>query len=271
MGTEPSTRDLDAVRSSLRLVDTDSLSTYEQPDIRKVAEIVVSLRCANTLFHPVIVDPDRKLLIDGHHRVKAFQWLGLKRIPAYTVDYLSCAVGVAGWNRVTDAGASEISWAFDLPGNGPDGPWSVLASDSRREVIARRRFREAAPSAQYLDLLSLCIEARGFSVALEPSGAPVVAGRIHSYVDPIVGKAEVLDAIGEGRLFPHEVNRHLVDSRPLAMHIPLDRCRGERDFKRCVEGIFENGAPVSIDSGLEQAGRLYEERVTMFTERKRGL
>jgi hypothetical protein len=139
LGAEAS-RDLIDVKNALTLVDVNSLCTYEQPDKSKVAEIVVSLLTTKTLFNPVIVDPGRNLLIDGHHRVRAFQWLCLPRIPAYTVDYLSQAVDVGGWSRVINVKTSDVRCAFNLPGEEREGSWSVVAS-ALSEVIAQRRFR----------------------------------------------------------------------------------------------------------------------------------
>jgi ParB-like nuclease domain len=263
------TQDLDVIRSSLSLVDIASLSMYEQPDDQKIAEIVVSLGRIEALINPVIVDPSRKLLVDGHHRVRAFELLKLKRIPAYTVDYLSSAVAVRGWSRATMAPPSEVREAFEGVGNEPSAPWSVVAMDSECQVVACCSFRAPMPSAWHLEHISQFLLARGHTVLLVPTAVSVPTGRIHSYVDPVIGKEEVLEAINQGQTFSREVNRHLVDGRPLSMHIPLDDLTSSRDFKRCIDEIFEYGDPVFM-SGVEQEGRRYEERVTMFTERTRG-
>jgi ParB-like nuclease domain len=248
------------------LVDIGSLRTYEYPDNRKVAEIVISLRRSETLVNPVVVDPRLNLLIDGHHRVKAFDWLGLTRIPAFTVDYLSDAVAVRGWSRATTARASDVRWAFQLVGSAPTGPWGVVAAGSDGVALARRSFTSAAPSARYLAHLASCIEAMGHQVFFTPLTIPRRDGWIHSYIDPVVGKNEVLAAVDEDRRFPYEVNRHLIDGRPVSMRIPFNTLSSQAAFAQFVNNAFANGRP-TFASGIEQEGRLYEECVTLFAQR----
>ncbi len=260
-----SARDLDAIRSALTLVDIESLRTYEQPDDRRVAEIAVSLRRTQTLVNPVIVDPEFNLLIDGHHRVKAFEWLGLKSIPAYVVDYLSPAVDIRGWSRATTASASEVCWAFGLDEGEREGSCRVVAINSRHEEIAHRVFREPMRSALYLEHIALFISEMGHPMTLEPTITPKLADQIHSYLDPVVGKVEVLTAAEAGQLFPREVNRHLIDGRPIAMRIPLCSVTHPTSFDRCVDNIFEQASPTSMSPGVRHDGRLYEESITLFT------
>ena len=269
--TGSSTGDLDDIRDALILVDLASLQTYEQTEPHKVAEIVVSLRRTQILVNPIVVDPYLNLLIDGHHRVEAFRRLGLKRIPAYMVDYLSPAVDVRGWSRATTAPAPEVQWAFSGGNDLSDGSWSVMAIDSNRKVVAHRLFRGPASGTRYLEHLSQDIAAMGYPVTLDAMITPRFSGRIHSHIDPVVGKTEVLKAVEEGWSFPREVNRHLVDGRPIAMHVPLDSLTRLRDFEHCVDHIFQNGAPVFMSPGVRHDGRLYEERVTLFTPRNDGL
>ena len=87
---------LDSIISRVQLVDVGSLRRYEQTDPAKVNEIKRSLRSTGVLINPVIADLDRNLLVDGHHRVQAFESLGLPRIPAFTVDYFSRDLTVKG-------------------------------------------------------------------------------------------------------------------------------------------------------------------------------
>lgn len=41
------------------------------------------------MFYPVVVEKTNFVILDGHHRVKAFEFLGIKKIPCLLVDYFS--------------------------------------------------------------------------------------------------------------------------------------------------------------------------------------
>jgi hypothetical protein len=226
---------------------------------------VRSLRETQTLINPIMVDADRRLLIDGHHRVAAFLWLGLTRIPAFIVDYSSPFVAVSGWSRATTATPIDVQEAFALPGIGPPGPWTVAARDVRQGILARRAFGTAKAGARYLDRISLYLTDGGHSLNLVASDQPVQRDRIHTFIDPVVGKAEVLQAAEEGWLFPYEVNRHLIEDRPLGMSFPLASLTDDGAFVAYLDAVFNERPPRSTPPGFRQAGRIYEERTVLFS------
>jgi hypothetical protein len=252
------------LRDALKLVSPRALATYEQPDPSKVAKIALSLRRTKVLTNPIVIDASRGLLIDGHHRAKAFEWLGLTAIPCYSVDYLSAHVEVRGWSRVTTSSARLVCDAYDAVASGASGPWIVRASTTTA-VIAQRSFDSAFSGAWYLDRVSGCLAAMGRDVRLEPS-LHIDGGRIHNRLEPVVGKPEVLGAVESGRTFPCEVNRHLIDGRPVAMDFPLECVGSIAAFNDFVDESLAHGSPELIDSGHQHEGRLYEERVTTFSK-----
>jgi ParB-like nuclease family protein len=256
--------DLSAIRSRLRLVELESLLTYELPDPQRVAQILVSLRRTRQLVNPIVVDLDLGLLVDGHHRVEAFRRLGLRQIPAYAIDYRSAAVEVRGWSRATIAAQSDVAWAFDVPPIQPSGRWSVVLASFDRHVVARRFFTDAKSAAVCLQQLTHDLIAIGLKVTLETSPMPSVSGQICSRVDPVIGKAEVIAAAQAADPFPCDVNRHLVDARPVGMSIPLASIERPRDFHGHIDHLFEHCIPTLADPGTHHDGRQYDERVTLF-------
>lgn len=258
---------LETVRGRLSLVDIRSLQLYEIPRGEKVTEIEQSLRRSGVLDHPVVVDPELSLLIDGHHRVQAFERLGLSQIPAFTVDYLSDEVRVRGWNRATDADAEDVQRAFEVPGGELGGDWAVLAESSEQEPLARREFPDPREGAQYLEALTDRLQNDGHRVTLCTKDDALRLELIHTYIEPVVGKAEVLAIIDSGEIFPHEVNRHLIDDRPLGLHTPLSAAESPKRFRNYVEERVHGArSPLAIEPGLRQGERVYEEPVTLFRD-----
>jgi hypothetical protein len=219
------------------------------------------------MVNPVIVDPDQRLLIDGHHRVEAFDWLELPRIPAFLVDYLSDDVAVKGWSRISNAQPEDIRRAFDLPGGTKKGGWTVLAENAQQGTMACRRFETPRESAYYLDHLTFLLQAGGNTVTLHTEADALRSGRIHSYIKPVVGKAEVLEIIDQGKIFPYEVNRHLINERPLELRIPLEAIGDTGWFRDHIEQLGQDTTPLLMNSGLRQGDRVYEECVTLFTQK----
>jgi ParB-like nuclease domain len=256
------------VRNRIHLVDIRSLRLYEIPNSERVAEIEESFRRSGVLEHPVIVDPRLDLLIDGHHRVQALERLGLTHIPAFTVDYESDEVQVKGWSRATDADPEEVRRAFQMPGGEVGGGWAVLAKDPQEDLVARREFTDPQEGALYLDAVSEGLYADGHMVRFSTPADASRFGLVHSYIEPVVGKAEVIQVIDSGEVFPHEVNRHLVRNRPLGLHTPLDTTTSPRRFQTHLESRFHRDpAPVIVEPGLRQGERLYEEQVTLLSAR----
>jgi ParB/Sulfiredoxin domain len=251
-------------RPALRLIDIGSLRVYEETDDDRVAELVVSLEDTKVLMNPVVVDAGRNLLIDGHHRVCAFSWLGHRRIPAYDVNYASTAVEVRGWSWSTDATPSMVRDAFAMLGSPDAGSWQAAAIDAAGDEVASHRFRGAAECARYLEHCRRCLATRGWQMDLVTPATRPFPDRIENRVVPVVGKREVLAAIHTGELYPYEVNRHLVHGRPLGMNIPLHTLRSKSQFDRYVTDVFERGYPMLYRRPTVQGTRLYEECTVHF-------
>jgi ParB-like nuclease domain len=256
---------LEQVRNRIHLVDIRSLRLYEIPSSERVAEIEESFRRSAVLDHPVIVDPALDLLIDGHHRVQAFERLGLTHIPAFAVDYESDEVQVKGWSRATDADPEDVRRAFQKPGGEPGGDWAVLAKGPQQDLLARREFTDPQEGAQYLEAIADRLHSDGHMVTFSTQADASRFGLVHSYIEPVVGKAEVIQIVNSGEVFPHEVNRHLVRNRPLGLYTPLNTTTSPRRFRAHVEARFHRDpAPSSVEPGLRQGERLYEEPVTLL-------
>jgi hypothetical protein len=262
-GTALTNRQTEAIADRIQLVPIESLRVYEEPDRHRVVEIEQSLRESRCLLNPIIVDDERNILVDGHHRVAAFAALNLKVIPAFTVDYLSEDVTVRGWYRTTDADATRVMDLFPLDAAHTKGPWSVV-SDGIDRRINSCRFDTPLEGARFLDSMTRDLRRGGGRVVLGTQSDAVRSGDIYCFLDPVIGKPEVIAAVEEGRRFPYEVNRHLIGDRPLEVRIPLEVVNSPNGFRRHVAWICQETTPISIKPRFRHHGRIYEERVTLF-------
>ena len=91
-----------------RLVRIDRLRGHEEHDPSKVDELVEQLRRAGTFDEPIWVARDSWVILNGHHRVEAARRLGLKRIPAWLVDYDGELVDLDRWKPGPPIAKAEV-------------------------------------------------------------------------------------------------------------------------------------------------------------------
>ena len=73
----------------IRQVEIRQLNPHEEVIEERLKKVLTSLKVEKRLKEPIIVDEETKVILDGHHRVKAFEILGLREIPCRLVDYSS--------------------------------------------------------------------------------------------------------------------------------------------------------------------------------------
>ncbi len=65
------------------------LRPHERTRIYRVFEVLLELVTRKTFAHPIIVDAETNVILDGHHRCQAAKWLRLKSVPCICVPYKS--------------------------------------------------------------------------------------------------------------------------------------------------------------------------------------
>tara|TARA_B100001113_G_scaffold347952_1_gene341091 strand:- start:354 stop:761 length:408 start_codon:yes stop_codon:yes gene_type:complete len=71
------------------MVDVDWLKPHEQIKIKARDKLLDMTKRWGGFTKPVLVDSITGSLLDGHHRLSVAQELGLSKIPAICLDYLS--------------------------------------------------------------------------------------------------------------------------------------------------------------------------------------
>jgi len=73
----------------VREVPIEALREHEETDPQRFSEVFKIIQTEGKLDVPIIVDAQSYVILDGHHRFKAYKELGLKLIPCVLVDYFS--------------------------------------------------------------------------------------------------------------------------------------------------------------------------------------
>jgi ParB-like chromosome segregation protein Spo0J len=78
----------------VREVELALLREHEQIDPARLQQICEEIRREGKLRHPILVDRTFHVILDGHHRFRAYKELGFEKIPCVLVDYQSEIVSV---------------------------------------------------------------------------------------------------------------------------------------------------------------------------------
>lgn len=255
---------LEAILSRVRLIDLASLRRYEQTDPEKVDKIRDSLLTLGVLINPVIADTERQLLIDGHHRAQAFQRLGLTRIPAFDVDYFSESLTVEGWSHATEARRENVERAIERiswPGGGPS---KLIFDDHDGHTFASKDLPDSWESARHLAEVGEDLRNEG-SPLIHCVEADALRDHLnHGYIRPVAGKKDVIEMVERGELFHCEVNRHVVEGRPLGLCAPIDAVDSESRFSEHLDRVRDTAQPIAVGPESRQGGRFYQERLTLL-------
>ena len=81
-------------KNQIQKIEIRKLNPHEQIIEENLKKLLTSLKVEKRLKQPIIADEETKVILDGHHRAKAFALLGLKEIPCKLVDYSSNEIRV---------------------------------------------------------------------------------------------------------------------------------------------------------------------------------
>ncbi|HUV46669.1 MAG TPA: ParB N-terminal domain-containing protein [Candidatus Bathyarchaeia archaeon] len=82
------------MKKKITLLLINKLKTHEAVCQRRVLELMGQIKKEGYLKNPVVVDKETLVLLDGHHRLAALKKIGVKRIPAFLIDYKNSKVKV---------------------------------------------------------------------------------------------------------------------------------------------------------------------------------
>lgn len=85
---------------SVEFVELSSLIPHEDVEPQRLTRILKDIKFAKYLVKPIIIDSRKRVIIDGHHRLKALSLLGVGCIPAVEADYGRDIVDINSWMYV---------------------------------------------------------------------------------------------------------------------------------------------------------------------------
>lgn len=86
------------IPSGIKLINTSTLKAHEKTDPNRVTGLQKSIASVG-IKYPVVADKETNIILDGHHRHKAFTNLSIKNIPVYYVDYFDDKIILDSWKN----------------------------------------------------------------------------------------------------------------------------------------------------------------------------
>ncbi len=252
--------------------------SHEQTIDEDLQRLTAALGKDPVLRHPIIIDNETGLVLDGTHRLAALARLGCKLIPCATLDYQNSSIVVERWFREI-SGSSLDHFRERLrsykclkatPVEAEDRleNRSSYASiqDTKSCFVLLTADRDASTLARCSFEIEEIARKGGLKVAYNDDRS-VPEGANEFLLSTIrLNKQEIIAASTSGEVFPPKTTRHIIPSRPLGLGVPLDWLRSP-DLESAQEKFVSHLRKMRVrhlPGGTWIGSRRYEEEVFLF-------
>jgi len=221
----------------IKEVDINKIHPHEEIIPRELERVKNSLLEDGILKYPVVVSQDYYVLLDGHHRWKALQELGCKKIPCVVFDYFNdMAIMVDTWYPVINLTLNEVLSKINekYGDKSPIIPVEIRDPIEAKAKVDRREFGVILTNgddffgikrdrndimtffrANFLKNMIYFDDWRwAMKRAKEKNQCAVLT---YSYT-----KSEITEAAINGVVFTPKTTRHVVPTRYPRINIPID-------------------------------------------------
>ena len=274
----------------LKIVDINSLFLHEETIPEMLEKLAAEIRMDEALRHPVIVDKESFVVLDGMHRVAALKLLSCRRIPACLVNYKSPSISVGAWYRTITAAnnysidkmleeMSSLGFDIERVDLEPDdkiGKNDIVAAIKTRENthLICHSFGNLKEAYDYIKLIENRLKRLNFKVNYETeadSFKKLKEGIVDAVLlTPKLSKDEIVKTALSGEVFAHKATRHIIPARPLYVNVPLGLLTSENLSLEQVNEEFRKMLMKKklkmIPAGSFIENRRYEEDVYLFED-----
>ncbi len=273
------------VKLEIKLEEVEKLHIHEEiiPDIlRKLTEEIKADGCFK---HPVIVDLETLVVLDGMHRVAAIKNLGCRLIPVCLVEYENPNIRVGCWCRVINHSSNLEKMVSAVKELG----FTVeeCQRETARKLVNERKavtsilsrskcFAVYGPQKTIKEIydaikqIELKLQTEGYSIGYDTDSDAqdkVSSGKALSMLMvPKVSKRDVVSVALRGEVFAHKTTRHVIPVRPLFVDVPLEWLRGSLSLKKANEALIKHLSKREITRlpPGQVLDRRYEEELYVF-------
>ena len=246
---------------------------------RHVQELMQEMLRDGVQKDPIIIDRDTATVLDGMHRLAAFQELGEENAVCCAVDYSSRAIALERWARAYTP--SEAGSVHDVLGSMESARRTTLAEAfsalERREVALAVLTSDVAyllgrPPQEEVAAVMLAFDRIAEQLGWERRFVPeddidieLQERRKVVLLPRKLMKEDVVAAARSGKLFPCKTSMHMIDPRPVSVRFPVSEL-GSATSERLRLRLKEVGGRLSPPGSMYE-GRRYKERLLFLDQR----
>ncbi|MFQ5999673.1 MAG: ParB N-terminal domain-containing protein [Candidatus Bathyarchaeia archaeon] len=273
------------VRLEIKLEEVEKLHIHEEviPDIlRKLTEEIKADGCFK---HPVIVDSETLVVLDGMHRVAAIKNLGCRLILVCLVEYDNPNIRIGCWCRVINHSSDleKLVSAVEELGFTVEECQRETARKLVNErkavtsIVSRSKcFVVYGPQKTIKEIydaikqIELKLQTKGYSIGYDTESDAqdkVSSGKALSmFMVPNVSKRDVVSVALRGEVFAHKTTRHVIPVRPLFVNVPLEWLCGRLSLKKANEILIKHLSKREVKRlpPGQVLDRRYEEELYVF-------
>jgi hypothetical protein len=278
----------------MEVVPVASLFRHEAIIPRVADKLIFEFKNLANLQNPIIVD-ENHVVLDGNHRVHAFNSLKFKFIPVCKIDYFHKRTRLRYWFRLlSNVGNFNIipetiekfGGVFD-PMENREALESCLNENclafgiQRDDTYAVARFSDkycVDPVAAYQIIQDIqdALATEGVTLSYVPCKT-VHTDRFYKELKPDelviwtprITKEMVIDAARQYKVFAPKTTRHVIPVRPLNVNIPgywFTENVSLEEINRRFDKFLEKKKVRKFSGGMVLDGRYYEEELVVFYE-----
>lgn len=268
----------------LRLEELARVKIHEEIIPELLEELGGKIRADGTAKHPVIVDLNTLVVLDGMHRVAAIEKLSCKYLPVCLVDYRNPHLYVGCWYRVVrgEVSAEELlnvpkSLGLEVRATSPQEALQALVDRKGAAALLTKQGCHLLGSGGLRESYSLvrkmeeALRRMGLEVGYETerdAKQAVGSGEAAAVImTQGARKEEVVEAALSGNLLLHKTTRHVVPARPMGMNVPLEWLSGDlslEEVNRMLVKHLSKRALKRLPKSSLFEGRRYEEELYVF-------
>lgn len=276
------------LRMEIKFLSIESLFTHEETIDTALEQLKYELIEEKVLKHPIIVDAETHVVLDGMHRVAALESLDCNIAPVCLVDYQNPAIELYAWYREFD-GQLTIKSLLEKIASTLKYDQVQISPIRAQEIVNQRSAIAALVNRNTVFLLasnsSLSIKEVYDKVAAVETIAQEIGYNItYSTEDdalkslqsekrlilivPSLKKKEVIENALKHTLFAQKTTRHVVPARPLFTNVPLSWLKTSdiEEANQQLNAHLNNKRIIKKDPGSIIDGRRYEERAYLFSD-----
>jgi hypothetical protein len=268
-------------------VPINKLHLHEEIIPEMLKQLSNEIVADGVIKHPVIIDKNSFVVLDGMHRVAAAENIGCKKIPVCLVDYFNPSIVLGRWFRAI-VGMKDLNDVYDvlnrlnlkfeevkldeaekLVSNGTFPAFIAYASGS---IIVKTAVKDVMEAYLIVANIEKELKNKGLKISYELESDAISmlkAKKIDAILAmPFIKKEDVIKYGLEGKLFPHKSTRHVIPARPLGVNVPLELLRkdnlSDKEANAALLRILESKKLKKFPPGSIIENRRYEEEIYMF-------